>query len=58
MWVLVSCVPDSTARKCKIPYINNYLPEGIPVEWRVSNQMFSVMNDIRYVIFTGLLDHQ
>ena len=36
-----------------------YLPDGIPVEWRVSNQKFSVMNDIRYVIFTrGLLRHQ
>ena len=23
----------------------------MPVEWRVSNQMFSIMNDIRYVIF-------
>ena len=23
----------------------------MPVEWRVSNQMFSTMNDIRYVIF-------
>ena len=28
-----------------------YLPDGMPVEWRVSNQTFSTMNDIRYVIF-------
>ena len=35
------------------------LPDGIPAEWKVSNQMFSVMNDIRYVIFTrSLLHHQ